>query len=473
MKDDAEIQFQDTVRWLEKPGLRVHFLGIGGVGMAGLAVLLKDAGFRVDGCDSRDSNRISRLRKIGIPVCIGHHPNHIAVGASGLIRTPAVALTHSEVKAAAVQGIPVMDRGVVLAAFIRHRRCLAVAGTHGKTTTSAMLAHLLIRLGRKPGFCIGGDSPSLPGLARSAQQESPLVVEADESDGSLQFYEPLGAVVTNIDFDHMEHFRNKEEVISVFERFVQQADDVSIGSDDPGAARLLALRPDAVTFGFGLSCDVRAERVERLDRASAFDLIIDGVQAGRVRLPVEGRFNVLNALGAITAAWRTGCSVGSLAEPLGDYQPVLRRQQRLGGGCGVDIISDYAHHPTEIRELLHALRPGAVGRLIAVFQPHRYTRTRALGPDFPEAFATADEVVLLPVYAASEAPIPGGTSEDLCQQFEKNSGPTVHLEVDFNSAQKYLMKHLSPGDLLLIIGAGDVEELGFRMADELSRMDSL
>lgn len=468
MPSDLERQFEDAKRLLEQPGARVHFMGAGGVGMAGLAVLLHEAAFVVEGCDVRETDRTARLRALGLSVRVGHSPDHIHPDLACLVRTPATDATHPEARAAIERGVPVVSRGVLLAAHVRRNSTLAVAGTHGKTTTSAMLAHLLERLGRRPGYCIGGDAPTLPGLARSAPPEASLVVEADESDGSLRLYEARIAVVTNIDFDHMEHFRNESEFHAVFERFARQAGTLILGHDDPGARRLNAVRPDAVRFGFGPDCAVQAESVERLTRGSAFDLVVDGVRVGRVRLPVEGPFNIQNALGAFAAAWRIGCAPDALPDALSDFKPVLRRQQRLGGGGGVEVVSDYAHHPTEIRALIHALRPGTLGRLIVVFQPHRYTRTRALGPDFPAAFDGADEVVLLPVYAASEAPVPGGTSEDLLRHMRNRSGLDVRLEPDFQAARDSLMKRTAPGDLLLIVGAGDVEELGVRIAGELS-----
>jgi UDP-N-acetylmuramate--alanine ligase len=467
MQNDLDHSYEDALRLLDRPGSRVHFMGIGGVGMAGLSLLLKEAGFEVDGCDVRGSDRTRILSAGGILNRLGHGSEHMAQGVSALVRTPATPGEHPEILAARALGIPVLSRGALLAALAGRRKTLAVAGTHGKTTTSAMLAHILRRTGRNPGYCIGGDAPTLSGLARLPGPDAPLVVEADESDGTLRLYRARIALVTNVDFDHMEHFRSVEEFHSVFVQFVRQADEVILGADDAGARRLAAARSDALLFGFDPDCRVRAERVEPTTRGSDFDLVLDGIRAGRVRLPVEGRFNVLNALGAFAAAWRAGCAPGELPGALEDFEPVLRRQQRLGAGGGVEVIADYAHHPTEIRELIVAMRHGVRGRLIAVFQPHRYTRTLALGAEFPAAFTGADEVVLLPVYAASEAPLAGGTSEDLLRRMRERPGMSVSLEPDFSSARAVLASRAAPGDRILVIGAGDIEDLGRMLAEDV------
>lgn len=459
-----EDQFEQARRFLRSPGARAHLMGVGGAGMAGLAALLREAGYRVDGCDIAAGRLPRDFAGRGIPAVGGHDPSHLSAGHQCLIRSAAVPADHPEVARARTLGIPVVVRGAALAAFLRGRPCLAVAGTHGKTTTAAMLAQVLERLGRRPGHCLGGECPALGGPARSPGEGGDLVAEADESDGSLRLYAPRLAVVTNVDFDHMEHFRDEAEFRGVFEQFVRQADTVVLGADDPGAARLRALRPEATTFGFQPERDVSAGALEIRADSVSFDLRIEGSRAGRARLPVTGRFNAMNALAAFAAAWKTGAEPAGLPEALSAFQPVARRQQRLAAGREVEVISDYAHHPAEIRALLDALRLRAARRLVAVFQPHRYSRTRALGDRFPAAFEPADEVVLLPVYAASEAPLPGGSSGDLLRHFRAAGRPPARAAADFGEALAHLVERLAPGDLAVIIGAGDIDGLGRRLA---------
>ncbi|MDZ4198614.1 MAG: UDP-N-acetylmuramate--L-alanine ligase [Kiritimatiellia bacterium] len=468
MIPDFEPLFREAQAFLARPGARVHLMGIGGVGMGGLAILLQEAGFQVGGCDQSANRMTRRLMDRGIGVQLGHDPSHLDPGVECLIRSPAVPADHPETLRAVSLGLPVIPRGVALAALSRKTSCLAIAGTHGKTTTSAMLTHLLEKTGRQPGYCVGGESPALSAPARSAVPGGDLVLEADESDGTLRLYAPRVAVVNNVDFDHMEHFQDEAEFRDVFEQFVRQAGNVILGIDNPGAARLLAVRPDAATFGFPDRADVRATGIRLDDETSEFDLEIEGISRGPVRLDVSGRFNILNALAASAAAWRAGASAEILPEAWAGFRPVLRRQQRLPAGRDVQVLSDYAHHPAEILALMEALRPRARRRLIAVFQPHRYTRTRSLGAQFPAAFSGADEVLLLPVYAASEPPVPGGMLEDLLGHFRVSGLRGVKAMESFDAVENDLLKRLEPGDLLAMIGAGDVEELGRRIAARLA-----
>ncbi len=450
-------------------GGAVHCMGIGGVGVAGLARLLAARGFRVTGCDTASNRLTQSLEAAGIPVAAGHDSAHLHPAPDWLIRTAAVPETHPEVCAAARAGVPVSARGEALAAVVGASRGVAVCGTHGKTTTTAMAVQAFRAAGLDPSFCIGGEVDALGGVAGIGASDW-LVVEADESDGTLALYEPAVTVVTNVDFDHMEHFGGVGEFHAVFESVVAQTrESVCFGRDDAAATRIAGRRPGAIGFGFDPASDIRAEnrRVDGL--AQEFDVIAFGACVGRVRLPVPGRHNVLNALGAVAAAWAAGAAPGPVLESLSRFCPARRRLEMFHDGGGIRVFSDYAHHPSEIRALLDAVREGfRYTRLIGVFQPHRYTRTLALGPQFPPAFDGMDRLVLVPVYAASESPLEGGTSTDLLAAFRRHGGVHVDPADSLESAWKTLRADLRPGDLLLVIGAGDVEHIAAWAARDLA-----
>jgi UDP-N-acetylmuramate--alanine ligase len=438
----------------------VHFIGVGGVGMAGLARLLAARGFQVSGCDSSASRVTDWLTTHGIAVEIAHDASHVTSKLAWLVRTPAVPEESAEVQAARARGRPVLARGVVLPALLRqYPQSIAVAGTHGKTTTAAMTTHLLRNLGHDPAFAIGGELDALGGVAGEGDGQS-LVVEADESDGTLALYAPDIAVITNVEFDHMEHFRDEAELVECFQRFARQARRVIFCADDPRAA---ALGGNGLAYGFSPVAELRADNLDLAPRASAFDVLHRGEKLGRVRLPVPGRHNILNALAAIAVGLelfpKVGKSTAALFQALENFQPARRRFEVVSENGDVLVISDYAHHPTEIRALVAAARGLGRRRLLAVFQPHRYTRTRALGTDFPGAFIGVDEVLLAPVYAASESPLAGGTSADLARHFEQNSDVPLREVASLEAAWNYLRAQLRAGDALLVVGAGDVEKI--------------
>ena len=424
---------------------RIHMIGIGGIGMAGLALLLKERGHCISGCDEQENRQTAWLREKGIPVLIGHDQSHLT-DADWIIRTTAVPDDHPEVVNAKV---PVSRRGEVLPALLRDRFTIAVSGTHGKTTTTSMIAQIL-----GCGYCIGGEVPGFDGVAKDGQI---MVVEADESDGTIANYHPDIAVITNIEYDHMEHHANVEAFEACFKTFIANTKQkIVYCAEDPAAARLCKNNPKAVPYGFQVS-DFKFQ----------------------VSLP--GRHNRLNAMAA-AAVCEKRKSVEEIAQALANLKPVRRRFERVFEG-DYTIISDYAHHPTEIRALiqttLETLKPK---RLLGVFQPHRYTRTKALMDDFPPAFQGLEKLWLLPVYAASEKPVAGGTSEDLMNRFSNDWENRIKIfsesvAID-NFAESKIMTsgnvstlekvwqdvqgELRAGDVLLIIGAGDIEQLAER-----------
>ena len=452
--DVAEIR-----RRLATPGGHVHMLGVCGVGMAGLARLLHRRGFAVSGCDLHRGRLADWLEAGAIPVREGHGPAHIDDAVSWCIRSAAVPESSPEVVEARRRGISVFRRGAVLPALLHGRRSVAVSGTHGKTTTTSFLAQVLAAAGLEPSFCIGGEVPPLGGVAGATRDEI-LVVEADESDGTVALYEPDVAIVTNIEFDHMEHFADVAAFEDCFRLLARQTRRrVVYCADDPRATALCAGHPLALPYGFSPEAAVRAESLVESPSGLAYRLVIRGEPAGEIRLPVPGRHNALNSLAVTAAALELGLTADAIRAGLAGVALPRRRLDVVAARDGLTVMSDYAHHPTEVAALVRTASGLGHARLAAVFQPHRYTRTLALGSDFPPAFRGIEELVLLPVYAASEQPIEGGSLWDLYAHFRRQGGTRAIAATSLDQAWSYWQRRLRAGDLFLVIGAGDVERI--------------
>lgn len=414
-----------------RDGGHVHLMGIGGIGMAGVAWLLKARGFSVSGCDLQQNRQTEWLARNGVNIQTGHNASHMEGGVDWLVRSTAVSNAHPEVRHALELRIPVSRRGEVLPALMRDRTCIAVSGTHGKTTTTAMIAQVL-----DCGFCIGGEIAGMNGAV--ARDGETMVVEADESDGTVAGYTPDYAVITNIEYDHMEHHASEAAFIGCFERLIEQTrKTVFYCAEDPIAGRLCSTHPKCVPYAF---------------------------PSAPIPLPMPGRHNQLNAsaAAAVSRLWKTDAEIFQALE---NIRRVGRRFETVFEGQGIQVISDYAHHPTEIAALIQTARELQPKRLLGVFQPHRYTRTRALGPDFPPSFQGLDKLWLVPVYAASEQPLEGGTTTDLAARFSRDWTGRLGVCPSLESAWSAIRKELQEGDLLLIIGAGDIEKLSFRAKD--------
>jgi UDP-N-acetylmuramate--alanine ligase len=393
-------------------------IGIGGIGMAGLAFLLKERGHQVSGSDEQANRQTAWLREKGIRI-----QTEVPSGTEWIIRSTAVADGHPDIKNAPV---PVHRRGEVLPALLRDRFTIAVSGTHGKTTTTSMIAQIL-----GCGYCIGGEVSGFDGVAKDGEI---MVVEADESDGTVALYHPDIAVITNIEYDHMEHHASVEAFEACFRTFITNTKQKIIYcAEDPAASRLCKNNPMAVSYGFQVS-----------------DF--------KFQASLPGQHNRLNALAALEVC-RQWKSEKEIVSALAGLKPVRRRFEKVFEG-EYTIISDYAHHPTEIRTLIEtALETLKPKRLLGVFQPHRYTRTKALLDDFPPAFQGLEKLWLLPVYAASEKPLAGGTTEDLMEHFSKDWKNRIIFFQTLEKAWQGIQCELCAGDVLLIIGAGDIEKI--------------
>ena len=442
----------DVRRRIQTPGSRVHLMGVGGIGMAGVARLLAARGLAVTGCDGGAPRTLAWLRSCGIPATTGHAPAHLD-GVDWAVFSPALQPGHPERVAAGNKGIPLYRRGQVLPVLAELWKTVAVSGTHGKTTTSAMIAHVLRACGADPSWCIGGELPP-DGAPAGIGKSDWLAIEADESDGTLAHYAPEIAVITNVEFDHMEHFASKEAMIECFRAFARQAKAVVFCADDPEASKIGA-EAGGTSYGFAPGAAFRGEILEAGPAGTRFT-----VRGQTVALPLPGRHNVANALGALAACDRCGIALDAAAAALASFALPKRRFEPVAEARGIRIVADYAHHPSEIRALIDAAKQAGAGRIWAVFQPHRYTRTLALGAEFPPAFDGVAGVILVPVYAASEPPLAGGTSEDLLKHFWRHGGTPAEWATDLEEAAEFVAARWKSGDWVLVVGAGDVEDVG-------------
>ncbi len=444
---------------------RVHLVGIGGAGMSGIARVLLARGVPVSGSDAKDSRALAELRVLGADVHVGHDAAHLA-GADTVVVSSAVRETNAELRAARERGLRVLLRAEALASLMVGRRRVAVAGTHGKTTTTSMLTVAAFACGVDPSFAIGGDLNEAASNAHHGTGDL-FIVEADESDGSFLVYAPHAAVVTNVEADHLDHYGDEAAVVRAFERFTAtiEPDGFLVAcADDPGSARLArvarAAGVDVRTYGTDEQADLRLEDVVVSGTTSAWTPVLRGRRLPRVQLAVPGRHLALNSAAALLTGLGLGLPEPALAAGLGGYTGVRRRMEHKGTAGGVRVYDDYAHHPTEVVAQLQAAREvvGA-GRLVVAFQPHRYSRTLAFADRFGQALGAADEVVVMEVYAAGEDPVPGASGAAVAAAVPLPA-ERVHYEPSWSAVPAALAGRARPGDLVLTLGAGDVTQVG-------------
>ena len=453
----------------------VHFVGIAGAGMSALAEALVRTGGRVSGCDTHAADAVEigdALRARGVSIEQGHDASHVD-NAVAVVVTSAVPADHPELMAARARGLPVFKRAEALGSFVERGRVLAVAGTHGKTTTSAMLAAILAEAGLDPTAFVGGRVPGWGGGLR-AGSENLFVVEADEYDRSFLTLKPRVALVTTVEADHLDIYGNVEAVEHAFETFVDAvpADGLVIACvDDEGARRVLASH-DGRTLGYGLGADAQLRGVPLESRGRTTRLAIweRGRELGRLTLTVPGMHNVRNALGAFVAAREVGADLAEAQRALAEFRGVGRRFQEIGRPRGVTVVDDYAHHPTEVRATIEAARSTFPGhRVVAVFQPHLYSRTRDFAGAFGAALAAADAVWVTDIYPAREAPIPGITGEMVAQAAESAGARHVEYEADRGALAGRLAIVVRSGDVCVFMGAGDIDRAARALVEMLGR----
>jgi len=447
---------------------RVHFVGIGGVGMNGIAEVLVNQGFKVSGSDLHESRATRRLRKLGASVFIGHAAEQVS-GVDVLVVSTAVPGDNPEVEAAREARIPVVPRAEMLAELMRFKRGIAVAGTHGKTTTTSLAASVLAEAGMDPTFVIGGVVNAWGSNARLGQGEY-LLAEADESDGSFLLLQPTIALITNIDRDHLESYENSfENLKKAFLEFLQHLPFYGAAIlciDDPEVEALIPQVSRAVvTFGLSESADIRATDLSQLGRNMSFTVQLpQPSEPVDVTINLPGLHNVRNALGAIAVAWEIGLDVSSVVDCLREFKGVGRRFADIGelafDNGSVRAIEDYGHHPSELEATIAAARQGWPDkRIVAVFQPHRYTRTAGLFDEFSRVLSEADIVVLTDIYSAGEASIEGIDSAALCSSIRARGKVDPVLIPDVNDLSVSLPALLQDGDLVLMLGAGSIGQI--------------
>jgi UDP-N-acetylmuramate--alanine ligase len=456
--------------FLPKNIQRIHFVGIGGAGMSAIAKVLLEKGRVVTGSDISKSEMVRRLEQIGAKVFIGHHPDNI-VGAQALVVSTAIADDNPEIIAAREQGIRIFHRADVVAALMDESQGIAVAGAHGKTTTTSMIALTLEKAGMDPTIIIGGELDYLNGNAKLGQGKY-LVAEADESDSSFLKLGPQIAVVTNIENDHMDYYGTMENILRAFTDFLNRlaADSgVAVLCFDNAFVRDIASKLDRKIISYAVDCDAdyMAKEVTVRGTTTIYNVYHQERFLGSIELNVPGRHNVANSLAAVAVGVEVGLEFERIAEGLSSFRGVKRRFQTKGRVGGVWVVDDYAHHPTEILTTLNAAKDTNPKRLICVFQPHRYTRTQFLREEFGGAFASADRLILTDVYAAGEQPIPGVTGEVIKESVERQTKQTVTYIPDKANISRYLSQIVEPGDLVITMGAGDIYVSGEELVEKL------
>jgi UDP-N-acetylmuramate--alanine ligase len=447
-----------------RKGLPIHFVGIGGIGMSGIAELLLNLGYRVSGSDLRRSDTTDRLEGLGAAIRLGHAADHVPGDGHVVVVSSAVRPDNPEVQEAQRRKIPVIPRAEMLAELMRMKYGIAIAGTHGKTTTTSMVATILATAGWDPTAVVGGKLNSLGSNAKLGQGEF-LVAEADESDGSFLKLSPTVAVVTNIDPEHLDFYTGIGQIKETFLHFINKVPFYGFAVlciDHPNVQELLpSVEKTVVTYGFSRHADYRAEGVVAEGMTNRFAVFARGDALGELALHAPGRHNVSNALAAVAVATELGIPFDQVRRGVAEYGGVVRRFQVKGETGGVTVVDDYAHHPAEVRATLSAAREVWPGRrIVAGFQPHRYSRTRALFKEFLSAFNEADVLLVFDVYAAGEESIEEATGDRLCDAIRgagHKGARYLGKAVDSGEAVRSI---LLPGDIFLTMGAGDVWKLG-------------
>jgi UDP-N-acetylmuramate--alanine ligase len=446
----------------------LHFVGIGGSGMSGIAEVLLNMGYNVSGSDLAETPVTERLRVLGAAVAVGHAAENVR-GAQVVVASSAISQENPEVVEAHNEKIPVIPRAEMLAELMRMKYSVAVAGAHGKTTTTSMVEAVMAFAGLDPTAVVGGRLAASGSNARLGQGEF-LVAEADESDGSFLRLSPTWAIVTNIDREHLDYYAGLEAIETAFVEFANKVPfygAVILGVDSDPVRRILpGIKKRIMTFGLSPEADVRAAAITHSSGSTAFTVSRGGEDLGRLTLGVPGEHNVLNALAAIALGLELDVAPDKIFSALESYHNTARRFEVKAEVSGIMVVDDYGHHPEEIRATLKAAREGWQRRIVAVFQPHRYTRSRDLAEDFAGAFADADMVVMTSIYAAGEEPIPGVSAESILREVEGVRGGGTMFVPERKELASRLLAVVREGDMVITLGAGDI----WKTADELGRM---
>jgi UDP-N-acetylmuramate--alanine ligase len=449
----------------------LHFAGIGGIGMSGIAEVLLNLGYTISGSDLKLSPTTDRLAQLGAKIYEGHNAENVA-GAKALVVSSAVEESNAEVQEARRLQIPVIPRGELLAELMRLKYGIAVAGSHGKTTTTSMIATILSHAGVDPTVVVGGKVAAMGGSNARVGKSDFLVVEADESDGSFLKLSPIFAIVTNIDREHLDHYAGIEPIRAAFVEFVNKVPFYGAAIlclDDENVQSILPeVKRRTITYGRNSQADYQPAIQECGDFHSRFTLRSRASELGEFNLNIPGEHNVLNATAAIAVALELHVETAVIREGLGKFTGVARRFELRGTAQGVTVVDDYGHHPTEIRATLAAAKSCCHGKMHVLFQPHRYSRTFHLLDDFARAFHQADRVLVLDIYAASEKPIAGVTAEALVERMRQFGHRGAAYAGSNDAGVEMIAQNVEPGDMILTLGAGSVSQLGDKILEKLN-----
>jgi UDP-N-acetylmuramate--alanine ligase len=438
-----------------------HFIGIGGIGMGTLASLLLDKGYRVSGSDVKDNELTALLKKKGAKIFIGHSVENIK-GAHYVVHSSAIRASNPEMIAAVSGQIPLLRRAELLAELVNGECGITIAGAHGKTTTTSMVSNMLLKAGLNPTTAVGGIINGDTAYNANLGEGKYFVAEADESDGTFLYFEPQYSIITNIDFEHVDFYKNWDNIIAAYRKFIQRTRKggwVIVCGEDPRLKELVSDEKIAsITYGTSPQFDVYAQDIVNEGYSTHFDCYHQGQRLGTVDLLVPGRHNVLNALATIALGLKLNIPFATIAASLQTFYGVKRRFQLKGNFDDIMVIDDYGHHPTEIMATLSAAKSFNKKRLVVVFQPHRYSRTRFLMEEFVKSFKLSDQLIVTDVYAASEKPSEGADINELYDKLRAEYGDAaVYLKKD--KIVEHLLETVRSGDLVLTLGAGDVTQL--------------
>lgn len=455
---------------MEETVKNIHFVGIGGVGMSGIAKVLLEMGCHVSGSDLKESEMTKRLKSLGAVIYQGHDGKNLN-GADVVVVSSAIPKTNPEVIAAQERHIPVWQRAEMLAKLMGMKKGIAVAGAHGKTTTSSMIAAILEKSQFNPTIIIGGIVNDI-GVNAKLGTGDYLVAEADESDGSMLKLDPKVVVITNIEDDHLDYYGSMENIMVAFQKFINKIPEdgfVLLCNDNTNIQKIKKdLKGKVLTYGLA-DADYTAKEIKMENLSSAFQVWEKDQLLGEVTLRVPGLHNVYNALAAMAVCLEEGLSFEQIKTVLAGFSGVQRRFQIMGRVKDTLVVDDYAHHPTEIKATLQAARAGWKGRIITVFQPHRYSRTKLLEEEFARAFSQADVLILNEIYSAGEEPIPGVSADKLRLAIEDFEHKKVQLLATKEEIVDYLLPRIQDGDLVITVGAGDIWLVAKKLAEELKK----
>jgi UDP-N-acetylmuramate--alanine ligase len=448
----------------------IHFVGIGGIGMSGIAEVLINLGYNISGSDTAQSETTARLQKLGASVALGHAAKNIG-NADVVVTSTAVKVDNPEVVEAHRRNVPVIPRAEMLAELLKMKFSVAVSGSHGKTTTTSMVSTILARGGLDPTMVIGGKLASIGSNARLGDGDI-IVAEADESDGSFLKLSPTIAVITNIDREHLDFYPGITEIKEAFLKFANIVPFYGctvLCSDNEHVREITGLiKRKMITYGIEHSADYSARDIKYLGSRTEYSLIYKGDRLGAIELIVPGLFNVYNSLAAVAVSRELDLDFATIKEGLASFSGVVRRLEIKGTVGDITVVDDYGHHPTEVKATLAAARQVWKGRLIVVFQPHRFTRTKALFNEFTQAFGDADLLILNDIYPASEEPIAGVNSQALCEAIRKTGNLRVEYIAQVEGTIEFLLNTVRPKDTVITLGAGSIYKIGEAFLKQLA-----